>query len=162
MSIVNPLTPVLPNLYVTVIGWEHSPKEIYIERNISSPTNISSSGCPNIKFWLPKKYHSHFLEWIMFLCCTRVSVDKGVLWPKDFQQCSCLYSERGAVRTIWYTAVPFYPIDWSSDAFVFVFVFVSVFVSVFVFVWWGGFCVQSGTLWSHPILSRRIDCSSEG
>ena len=31
---VNPLTPVLPNLYVTVIGWEHSPKEIYIERNI--------------------------------------------------------------------------------------------------------------------------------
>ena len=38
---VSPLTPVLPNLYVTVIGWEHTSKEIILKGRVTLFTSFS-------------------------------------------------------------------------------------------------------------------------
>ena len=97
---VSPLTPVLPNLYVTVIGWEHSSKEIYIEKK-------GYTFCPQL-LWLSKDkfWFASFTFPGLFM------PHKGLSCPftlKISQQCWCLCGVGEAVCcTIWHIVLQSY------------------------------------------------------
>ena len=89
---VSPLTPVLPNLYVTVIGWEHTSKEIILKGRVTLFPS-SPSECLKTKIW--------FESFTFPGVCNVFIPRKGLCCPftrKISQQCSCLC---GVGEAVW-------------------------------------------------------------